>query len=103
MASSDMVLKSGANFDASCQVPLHLGGCRAKQVEDVAALAIAQLDAERIHQDQPRQTVTARRRDLSREPAPERETHQRHVRQRLEQVEVEMHQVIDRIEISGTR
>ncbi len=69
---------------------LHLGWRSVEQIEDVAALAVTELDAERVHKNQSRQPMTARRRDLCGEPPAEGKSEQGHlfVGQRLEQVEI---------------
>src|SRR5580700_11247742 len=84
---------------------LHLGWRGVEQIEDVAALAVTELDAERVHQNQSRQSMTARRRDLCGEPPAEGKSEQGHlfVGQRLEQVEIKTHQIVYGVEVSGPR
>ena len=64
-------------------------------------LAVADLDADRVDEDQPVELVAARDRDLGRQPAAERQPDQRDPleRQLVEQRQIEMHEIIDRVEI----
>src|SRR5690348_5849896 len=51
----------------------HLGGRGVEHVEDVGRLAVADLDADRVDQDQALHAGRSRRRDLGGQPAAERE------------------------------
>src|SRR5712691_4000949 len=85
--------------------PADLVGRSVEDVEDVRRLTIAHFDADRIDEDELVQPMAACRANLRGEPTAEGEPEQRHlvVRQRVESCEIEMHQVIDRIEILGSR
>ncbi len=85
--------------------PAHLVGRFVEDVEDVRRLAVAHFDADRIDEHQLRQPMAARRSHLGSEPAAEGEAEQRQplARQRIEQGEMEMHQVVDRVEILRPR
>jgi hypothetical protein len=81
--------------------PLHLLGRGVEDVQDVGRLAIADLDAKRVHENEPLDPVAALHRNFRREPTAEGQPHKCHplVRQRLENVEIEVDQVIDRVKI----
>ena len=49
----------------------HLGRRGVEDVEDVGRLTVADLDAERVHEDEAVETMPTRHRDLGREPATE--------------------------------
>ena len=71
------VVGSGA-FAGSCQLRRRTSaGLRLNTSSDVAALAVAQFDADRVGQDQPVELVAAGDRDLGRQPAAERQPDQR--------------------------
>src|SRR4051812_14404675 len=76
-----------------------------EDVEDVRRLAVADLDAERIHQHQPGDPVAGPHRQLRRQPAAEGGADQRHLRcgQRFEEGGVEIQQVVDTLEILRPR
>src|SRR2546425_9688415 len=80
--------------------PLHFQGRGVEDVEDVRGLAIADLDAERVHEDELVQTMTALDGHFCREPAPEGQPDERHllVRQSLEDVQIEVRQIVHRLE-----
>jgi len=74
-------------------------------VEDVGGLTVADLDAERIDEHQLAEPMAASDRNLRCEPAAERKPDECHllVRQRIQHFEVEMHEVIDRVEVLRPR
>src|SRR5215813_12546245 len=76
-----------------------------EDVEDIGRLAVAELDAERIDQHQAVEPVRAGGGDLGGEPAAERGADQRDlpVRQRVEELAVEVDEVVDRFEVAGPR
>src|SRR3989441_10069156 len=80
--------------------PLHFLRRGVEDVENVRGLAIADLDAECVHEDELVQTMTARDGHFRREPAPEGQSDEGHllVRQRLEDVKIEMHEIVHRLE-----
>src|SRR2546427_821856 len=85
--------------------PLHFQGRGVEDVEDVRGLAIADLDAEGVHEDELVQTMTALDGHFRREPAPEGQPDERHllVRQSLEDVQIEVRQIVDRLEARRAR
>jgi hypothetical protein len=85
--------------------PLHFLGRSVEDVQDVRRLAIAHLDPECVHEHQPVEPVAALHRQLGGKPATEREAHQGQllVRQRVEEFEIEMDEVVDRFEVLRAR
>src|SRR5262245_6839792 len=79
----------------------HLARRCVEDVQDVRRLPIADLDAEGIDQDEPVQAMAARHRDLGGQPSAERQPQQRDLPpgQLIEEVEVEVHEIVDRVEI----
>src|SRR5262245_59152981 len=84
--------------------PRHFHWRGVEHVADVRGLAIADLDPQRVDEDQPVQTVTTLHRDLRGQPASEGEPHQRHllVRESVDDVEAEMDEVVHRLELRRT-
>ena len=78
-----------------------LGRVGVEDVEDIAGLAVADLDADRVDEDQLAQPVAGGDRDLRRQPAAEGQPEQCDplVGQFVEDGEIEMHQIVDRVEI----
>src|SRR5262245_61290306 len=83
--------------------PLHLLRRRVEDVQDVRRLAIADLETERVHEDETVDAMAALHRDFRGEPAPEGQPHHRDflVGQRLEDVEIEVHEIVHGLEIPG--
>ena len=57
-------------------VLLYFLGGGIKDVQDIRGLAIADLDAKGIHQDEPVNTMAARDRDFRRQPAAKGQSHE---------------------------
>src|SRR5207237_9598170 len=76
-----------------------------EDVENIGRLAIADFDADGIDEDELVDPVAARNRELRRQPAAERKADQRRLlpRQVFENLQVEMHEVVYRVEILGPR
>ena len=73
-------------------------------MDDVALLAPAQFDADRVDQNQPIELCRAADRDLGGNPAAERKADHRDLAgQRVEHLAIEMHEVVHRVEILRPR
>src|SRR6266478_4024083 len=85
--------------------PLNLLRRRVEYVQDVGCLSVTDFDAERVDQAEPVEPVATLDGQLGREPAAEREAHQRRllVRQRVEKIQVEVDEVVDRLEVRRAR
>jgi hypothetical protein len=96
-----MALKSGAHVPGSCQLRRCTSWGEVLNVQDVRGLAIADLDAQRIHEDELVDAVSALHRDLRGEPAPEGKAHHCHpvVGQGPQDFQIEVDQVVDRLEL----
>src|SRR5262245_35777903 len=84
---------------------LYLSRMDVEDVENVRRLAIADLDPERVDQYEPIDAVAGLDGNLGSQPAPEREAHQRHrlVGPGAEDLQVEVHEIVDRLEVRGPR
>ena len=69
-------------------MPLHFLGGGIKDVQNIRCLAIADLDAKGIHQDEPVNAMATRDRDFRRQPAAKGQSHEADplIRQRFEDV-----------------
>jgi Asp-tRNA(Asn)/Glu-tRNA(Gln) amidotransferase A subunit family amidase len=76
-----------------------------EDVENVGGFAIAHLDAQGVDKDQSVDSRRTLQRDLGREPAAERQSHECETRRRepVDELDVELHKIVDRTKIVGTR
>lgn len=85
--------------------PVQLGGRGIEEMRDVAFLAAAELDPDRVDQNQPVELAMPAGRDLGGDPAAERKADQGRAfgRNRVEHAQIDMNEIVHRIEITRAR